>query len=398
MLTLFSKRAVVTLLVLAIAAVGLVACGGAEEAAEDAPIKVGAIFDLTGPTSDVGATYAEGIRGYVEFVNANGGLDGRPVELVSADYAYAVDQAEQLYSQYVNQDEVVVFSGWGTGDTEALRGRIGDDQIPFVSASYSAALADPAEAPYNFLVGTTYSDQFILAIDRAIEGGGDGAKIALFHHDSPFGTSPLEDGRAHAEAQGVEVLAFPMPGGATDYTAELTQAEDAGVTHIVIQNVSSPAATLAKNVGDLGVNAEVMCLNWCTNEVLTELGGDSVEGVVGVNPFTFPSSGVPGLEEIDTHLQSQDSSLDEKGGLYVAGWLTMKVLIKGIEDVIASGEPVTGENIRAALENLDSYDTGGITDPLSYSAENHAGNSSVQFFEVQSGEWAPITDRVSIDS
>ncbi|MEZ4657749.1 MAG: ABC transporter substrate-binding protein [Caldilineaceae bacterium] len=351
--------------------------------AEMEPIKIGAIFDLTGPTSDVGVFYSEGIKGYIDFLNQNGGIDGHKLELFSADYAYAVDQAEQLYSQYVNQEGVVVFSGWGTGDTEALRGRIGDDQMPFVSASYSAVLKDPAEAPYNFLVGTTYSDQFILAIDRAIDEGA--TTIALFHNDSPFGTSPLEDGRAHAEAKGASVINFPMPRGATDYTAELAQAVEQGASHIVIQNVSSPAATLLKNVKDQGLDVTVMCLNWCTNKVLLELGGEAAEGTIGVNPFTFPSSGVPGLTEISDYLAATGGSLDDQGGLYVAGWVTMKVLLQGVADTVAAGQEITGENIRANLEALSNFDTGGITDPISFSAEDHAGNKTVQFFEVSGG-------------
>ncbi len=358
------------------------------------PIKVGAIFDLTGPTSDVGTFYAAGIRGYIDFLNNSGGIDGRPVELISADYAYAVDQAEQLYSQYVNQEQVVVFSGWGTGDTEALRGRIGDDQIPFVSASYSAALQDPAEAPYNFLVGTTYSDQFILAIDRAAADGA--STLALFHNDSPFGTSPLEDGREHASERGIEVVNFPMPRGATDYTAELSQAVEQGTSHIVIQNVSSPAATLLKNVSDLGLDVTVMCLNWCTNELLLELSGDASDGVIGVNPFTFPSSGVAGLEEIAGHLESAGESLDEAGGLYVAGWLTMKVLMQGVQDTLAAGNELTGENVRLALESLSAYDTGGITDPITFTADDHAGNKTVQFFEASGGVWNAVSERVGV--
>ena len=94
----------------------------------------GAIFDLTGPTSDVGTTYTEGIRYYDDWLNENGGVDGQPVELLFQDYGYRVDQAEQLYSQFV-QEGAVAFMGWGTGDTEALRGRVAQDQVPFMSAS-----------------------------------------------------------------------------------------------------------------------------------------------------------------------------------------------------------------------------------------------------------------------
>lgn len=399
----FKTRSFVTVSFLLIAALMLAACpaaapaGGDGEAMDEGPIKVGAIFDLTGPTSDVGQLYSSGIRGYIDFVNAGGGMNGRMIELVSADYAYAVDQAEQLYSQYVNEDEVLVFSGWGTGDTEALRGRIGDDEIPFVSASYSAALQDPAEAPYNFLIGTSYSDQFILAIDRAADEGA--STVALFHNDSPFGTSPLEDGREHAAGIGVEIINFPMPRGATDYTAELSQAAEKGATHIVVQNVSSPASTLAKNVDNLSLDMTIMCLNWCTNELLLELSGDAGDGIIGVNPFTFPSSGVAGLDEIAGHLESEGSmTLDEAGGLYIAGWTTMKVLMQGVQDTMDAGNDLTGANVRAALESLDGYDTGGITDPITFTGEDHAGNKTVQFFEASGGIWNPVSDRVGVSN
>ena len=117
--------------------------------AQDDAIKVGAIFDLTGATSDVGTSYADGIRAYVDWVNGNGGIDGQMIDLLWEDYSYQVPNAEDLYTQFVDQG-VVAFMGWGTGDTEALRGRVAEDQIPFMSASYAASLNDPGgEAPFQ---------------------------------------------------------------------------------------------------------------------------------------------------------------------------------------------------------------------------------------------------------
>ena len=143
----------------ALALLLVAACGGGDPVSEaDAPITIGAIFDLTGATSDVGTMYAEAIRDYYAWLNDRGGIAGRQVDLLWNDYGYDVAKAEQLYSEYV-QAGAVMFMGWGTGDTEALRGRIADDRIPFVSASFSHVLGDPDEAPYNFLVGTTYTDR-----------------------------------------------------------------------------------------------------------------------------------------------------------------------------------------------------------------------------------------------
>ena len=136
------KRKAFLVFIVLVFALVLTACGSGGGDAAAGPIKIGGIHDLTGPTSDVSTPYADGVRDYVKFVNENGGIDGRQIEFMSQDYAYAVDQAEQLYSQYTSEG-IVAFQGWGTGDTEALRTRVGEDQIPFMSASYSAALTRP---------------------------------------------------------------------------------------------------------------------------------------------------------------------------------------------------------------------------------------------------------------
>src|SRR5690606_6075367 len=100
----------------------------------------------------------------------------------SEDYSYQVDTAENLYSQYVGNG-VVVFQGWGTGDSEALRPRVTEDEIPFMSASYSAGLGDAIQTPYNFLVGTTYSDQLVILLqhmlDNWVADGNDAADMRV---------------------------------------------------------------------------------------------------------------------------------------------------------------------------------------------------------------------------
>ena len=128
----------------------LAGCGGQVET-----IRIGGIFDLTGPTSDVGVPYADGVRDYIDYVNAQGGINGRPVELIYEDYAYEVPRSLDLYERLVEEENVLAILGWGTGDTEALREHIARDQIPLMSASYAESLTIIKEAPYNFLIGVT---------------------------------------------------------------------------------------------------------------------------------------------------------------------------------------------------------------------------------------------------
>ncbi len=380
------------LLLLVIVLLALAACGGGND--EEDTIKLGGIHDLTGPTSDAGTPYADGIRDYIKFVNANGGVDGRQIDFMSQDYAYAVDQAEQLYSQYTSK-EIIGFQGWGTGDTEALRGRVAEDKIPFMSASYSETLADPAEAPYNFLVGTSYSGQFIIALQYAKDNGA--TTVALMHHDSPFGTSPLADGKAWAEANGMEVIGIPMPKGASDFTAELTQVTDAGAEYIVVQNVSSPAATLAKDINRLGMDTQMICLNWCSDELFVELSGDAAEGVIAASPFAFVNSGASLIEdEIRPYTEEAGIDLEAKGVHYIQGWVTMRLMVDGIREVVANGDELTGENIHAALEGFTNYSTGDVTTPLTFTSSDHAGNKALRLYQVKNGVHEQMTDYIKV--
>ena len=114
-------------------------------------IVVGGIFDITGPTGDVGKDYALGAMAAVKYYNSQGGVDGDMVKLISNDYAYKIPEAVNLYKKYSKVDKVFCIQGWGTGDTNALRPMINKDKIIYMSASYDGNLTNPQEDPLQLL-------------------------------------------------------------------------------------------------------------------------------------------------------------------------------------------------------------------------------------------------------
>ena len=368
-------------------ALALSACGGSESekaASSDGPIKVGVLSDLSGATADVGTPYAEGIRGYAAWINKNGGIEGRKLELLANDYAYKVPQAEQLYSQY-RSEGVVGVQGWGTGDTEALRQKVTQDEIPFMSASYAESLVDPAKTPYNFVVAPTYSDQIRIAVKQIAERAKGHQEIAVFHHDSPFGTAPIEDGRAYITQAGLDLgyRAYAMPAGATDYAGILSQAKAQGAKWAIVQNVSGPAALLARNIKQQGMDMKLVCLNWCADEGFVTAAADAAEGALLVQPWAPPATSAKGFEQIAQHLSSEGSSLEKKGLHYAQGWFTMHVMAEGIRAVVKGGQKVTGPALKKALEEMGAVDTGGVSAPIDFSADSHRGASKSGVYTVK---------------
>ncbi len=391
-------------IVAAMAATALVAaaCGNGDgngDAAADGddPIVVGGIFDLSGATADVGTPYAQGVRDYVAWRNdTQDGVGGREIDLEWQDYAYEVPNAEQLYTQFIANGAVGI-QGWGTADTEALTASIAADEVPFMSASWSENLVDPSEAPYNFVVGPTYSDQMRVALGWIAEDAGGPTEVAAFHNDSPFGTSPLADGEAYVEEQGLDINleTYAMPGGATDYVGEISRAESQGAEYIVIQNVASPAAQLVRDLVDQGSDIQVLCLNWCAAELLIELAGDAAEGVVGVHPILGPASDAPGLDPIRDYLEGEGRDFDDEvDTFYVQGWYTMHAMAEGLEELVDSGDEVTGANLASTLEAMGPIDH-GVGEPMEFGSDSHRGMSASNLLRVEDGVFAPFEEGVT---
>ena len=375
-------------------ALGAAACGGDDDEGAaggdggQATVKVGGIFDLSGATADVGTPYADGVKGFVEYHNQQG--SGPNIELISEDYKYDVAVAERLYSR-LKGEGVVAVQGWGTGDTEALRGRITADQVPFMSGSYAETLVNPEETPFNFVVGTTYSDQMRVALDWIAEDAGGQAEVAAFHHDSPFGEAPLEAGEQKAGELGLGFESYAMPADATDFVPQLQRARGQGAQYVVIQNVSSPAAQLAKNIKSQGLDMQIVCLNWCGDELFIDLAGAAADGAVAAMPFGPATVEVKGLEQPRQFLEGAGGTLEEQGVHYVQGWYTMALMAEGIKRAAEAGE-IDGETLKQALEELPPFETGELSAPIDFTADSHAGMPGAKLYRVEEGEWAELTD------
>lgn len=358
-------------------------------------IVIGALADLTGATADVGKPYNEGMLAYIDNLNASGGIKGRKVVAMSEDYAYKVPNAEEKYKKYV-QGGAIAIQGWGTGDSEALRSKVKGDELPFMSASYAEVLTDPKQSPYNFVVAPTYSDQMRIALDQ-IAAADANAQVAVFHHDSPFGNAPVADGQQWIKDKGYKLgyKDYAMKSGATDYVGLLQQAKDQGAKYIVIQNVSSPAATVARDIAAQKLDMKIVCLNWCSDELFIKLAGPAADGHWMVQPFAPPSVAKPGHEPVRAYCKAKGIDLDAKGLHFVQGWYTMHIMAKGMEKVLADGKPLTGPNLRAALETMGPVDTGGVFGPVKFSADSHRGANDASVYKVEGGKFVEVAALVT---
>jgi branched-chain amino acid transport system substrate-binding protein len=356
-----------------------------------APIKVGGLFDLTGVTSEVGKPFAQAVIDHVKLVNDKGGINGRQIELVAVDYSYKIPQAVAAYKQF-KDNNVVLINGWGTGDTEALRKEVNNDKIPYVSASFSGHLTNPKETPYNFFVGSSYSDNLRIFMKYAKEqtrAQGRRPRIAFIYADNAYGRAPIEAGRQYAKEVEVDLVDEQViPASFQDSTSQLLNMRQKDPDWAYINTTTTWVAQLLKDAQKLQLKTKFGSNPYGYGEKLPEVAKEAAEGVVGMMPNVLYGDKVPGMSEIvDYHKKSPPQVSAD--ALYVRGWVYVTAWAEALK---RAKDELTGEGVKKAFETFRDFDTGGLTPPLTYTADDHRPTTRTFIYVVKNGKVVKAAD------
>jgi branched-chain amino acid transport system substrate-binding protein len=358
-------------------------------------IKVGGIFDLTGITSDVGKSYAQGVRDAVEWVNAHGGVNGKRIKLLDVDYGYKIPEAIAAYKRMVNDDKVVMIAGWGTGDTEALRGQAAADKVPYVSASFAAPVSDPTKNPYNFFVAPTYSDQlraWLLWVKDDWKDKSRAPKVAALFGDNAYGRAPMAAGKDFAKANGIEwVYDGVLPGAFQDATSQLLTMQKAGADYAYINVSTTGVSIILKDAQKLGLKTKFGSNPYGFSEALPLVAKNNAEGVTGVMPHPPYGTKVPGMQKILDFNKGKDISSPPRDAVYVRGWASTLVITEGLKRADKAG-PLNGEGIKKAFETLNNFDMGGLACNVTYTATDHRACTTTPIYQIKNGTLVKIKD------
>lgn len=376
------KRTVKMLLCSLACFLGLAAIAAAQDA-----ITIGLLSDLSGPTSAVGAPYSDGIKDAAKYINENGGIAGKKVNLVEVDYAYNAQQALAAYKRFVSQDKIVALQGWGTQDTEALTKFVGKDQIPTLSASYSAHLTDPEKAPYNFFVAADYTTQIRAALKYFKDNWTkpEAPKLAFVYPDHPYGLAPIPGAKEYAKEIGFEIVGDENVAlNAMDAMAQLLRLQKLAPDYVWIGGTTPSAAVIMKDAQKLGFKTTFFCNIWGVDESLVKLAGDASEGAYSLQTAVVYGQKVPGMVAIEKMTGGEPRMTH-----YIRGFASMLVMAEGLKLAAAKGE-LTGPAIKEALETLRDYDPMGLTPPISFYPNDHRPNMSVFIYKVDGGKMVEV--------
>ena len=351
----------------------------------DSEIVVGTHMPLTGPAAAGYSKIAPATKAYFDYVNANGGINGRKITYKIMDDTYNPATTQQVVRQLVLQDKVfAILNGLGTPTHTGVLDFLKTNRVPdlFV-ASGSRSWNQPDKYPGTFGFNPDYTvEGKILA--TYVKDNQAGKKVCFLGQDDDFGRDSLagiekvlgpvaakqtyvvsnpnvgpQMGALKAAACQVVLLAT-VPG----FTALSigTAAKIGFKPQFVVSNVGSDPTTLAKSLG---------------------AAAPLLEGVVAANYLPLNTDDANPWIQLYKKVNTQYNAGAEFDNNIVYGMSVGYLFVQALQ---GAGKDLTRDKL------VDAVEKGGFTGPgltpLRYSDKDHSGYGGEQLTKVTGGKAA----------
>ncbi|CAB3646589.1 ABC transporter permease [Achromobacter marplatensis] len=238
---------------LAMAGLGFAGATAHAQGISDDVIRIGFITDMSGVYSDIdGKAGLEAIRMAIE--DAGGSINGKKIEVVSADHQNKADVASARVREWFDEQKVdVIIAGTNSSTSLAMAGVAAAKKKPFMAIGAGASdLTNAQCSPYT--VHYAY-DTVALARGTGSAVVKDGGKSWFFlTADYAFGHALERDTMAVVKAAGGDVKGqVRAPLGASDFSSFLLQAQASKAQILGLANAGGDTINAIKAANEFGV-------------------------------------------------------------------------------------------------------------------------------------------------
>ena len=204
------------------------------------PIRMGYLPALTGPSSSTGIGINRGVQLAVEEINAAGGIDGRPIELITRDTQSDPTKAVNGAAELSKGEKVsVVLGPVNSGESLAVVPLLARSNTPQVHPCWVDTLTDPKKYPMCFRNAPT-NQQIGGAANRYVVEVLKRKKVAVVSDTTGYGVASVSAYVPMLKAQGAEVVYQGNIDAANpDLKAELLRMQSSGAEAIMPWSVNA---------------------------------------------------------------------------------------------------------------------------------------------------------------
>jgi len=363
--------------------------------AQSEDLKFWVPLPLTGPLAVTGQAQQVGWQHAVDWINTNGGIEGRNIDIEFYDDEYKVELGVAGFKKAVAGGDLTFSAGDGTPFVRAISPENNETYQMLMSSTGAASdLIDTDKYKYHFLVGPTYSDMIQMLygyMNDNFEGEGK-PKVAIVYSASEFGRDPLENARKLAEEMNIDlVLEQETKWVEVDVTSHAIRIRQAKPDYVIFHGYAANVwPEIVKLVRDYGVDTQFMGTLFGSHPDVVSTIGDAADnylGTVSVN-LLVGESDTEMMKTINEYLKTwTDKPYTGYANIgYMQSWASALVLREAIGSAIKKGVELTGPNLIKEIAAIKDFDAGGVFGtPISF-VDNRIPYGVIYRYNIKDGE------------
>ena len=367
----------------------LMLCGLVVPAAAQAPgvtdsqIKIGSCSALDGPARQLGLQTVLGATAYFQYINEQGGVNGRKLSLSSFDDGYDPEKTSACFASLKRED---VFAGGffvGTPTAAKYVPLAEGERMPVVGLFTGAQFLYEPVKHEIFNLRASYNDETREQVDNLWKSGA--RRIGVIYQDDGFGKAILDGVKlALAKHNGAPAATGSFARNTLDVGQGIESVRGAKPDAVILAGPYAPAAEIVKQAHAQGWRPLFLTVSFVGTEAFIAAAGKESEGVVITQ--VVPPYGDSQLPTVKLYREclAKYMSATQPSFVSLEAFVNAMVIADGLK---LAGKNPTREKFIEAIESMNGADIGlGPEAHLEFSAHRHMGLGRIYPTVVRGGK------------
>ncbi len=360
------------------------------------PIKIGAFFALSGPAANIGTPTKLVAQMVVDKINKEGGIQGRPLELIIGDTESDPAKAATIAKKFIFSDKVAAIVGpTSTGEGMQSKKVVEDAGIPTVmTIGGDPVIMGGNFGPFTYVFKSPQRSSVAARRLLVYLKEKKLAKVGLIFASDSFGKDGAGWIEKLAPEYGITLVAKESFGPSdTDVTAQLANIRKAGAQAVVCWTIGPAGSIVAKNRVQIGLEIPLFQCHGLPDPKYIELAGKASEGNIMPSTKLMTWESLPESDPQkkvisdfvklyrDVYKFEKEFPINAHSGY---AWDAIMIIANAMKK--AGTEP---KALRQAIEETKGYV--GISGIYSLTPEDHNGLDidSLVMVQVKGGKFVP---------
>lgn len=320
-------------------------------------IKIGEVGSLTGAEAAFGTSTHQGVKLYFDEINAQGGVNGKKLELVTIDNQGKPEEAATGITKLITQDKVIAVLGEVASSRSLAMAPIAQQyKIPMISpSSTNPKVTEQGDYIFRVCFIDPYQGEVMAKFSLNDLGVKRVAVLRDIKNDYSVGLADYFIGAF--KKNGGEILADQSySAGDIDFKSQLTAIRTTNPDAIFVPGYYTEVGLIARQARELGMNAPLLGGDGWNSIKLIEIGGSAIQGSYFSDHYS-PEDNSPIVKDFIKKYQAAYNSVPD--GMAATGYDAAQVLV----DALKRSKSLDPKDVREAIAATKDFVavTGSIT-------------------------------------